>query len=410
MVEGGSTAKSTNEAIALTGAMDMDWVMWVTDDSVPETPDWDRKVLARLDGGNVVSTNDGWQAPKRMTGAVAWSGDLLRTVGYIWPPGCKHHYCDDLWEELGRETGTWLCDMNIMVRHDHASLSGIKDPTASKADSFFAEDTRTWHMWKMREKGPALDRIFTLMQSRGVNVVKPDLGGAVVMLACPTGDGRFDRVFQRSYVATRDAVRQYGGELYLAEAPFLSDIALARNKLFGAFLRSDATRCFFIDSDQGWEVKDFIRLLLAKRDFVAAASVRKTPKPTFAVNNTDEWGVPIRITHSAVDGLIEVSHVGFAFVCVTKAWAMRMSQSYVDLAFVGPDGQEDFGVFNPMIVNRRYLSEDYAACERWRAIGGKVMVAPEISMEHVGSKVWEGDWLTALEAEAERMRLSELQG
>lgn len=410
VVEGGCTSASTNQAIALTGAMDMDWVMWVTDDSLPETDMWDQKVLAQLNGCNIISTDDGWQAPKRATGCVAWSGDMLRAVGYMWPPGCQHHYCDDLIEELGRETATWYVDMNVMLRHEHAEITGKKDDTARKADSFFGADTIVWQAWKKNEKGKALDRIFNLMKTYGADVVKPDLTGELIMLACPTGDGKYDRVFQRSYVATRDAVRQYGGELYLAEAPFLADIALARNKLFGAFLRSNATKCFFVDSDQGWQVKDFIRLLMVKRDFVGVAGVRKTAKPSFAVNNTDDWGNAIQIVHSAVDGLIEVSHVGFAFVCVSKAWAVRMSQHYADLAFVGPDGQEDYAIFNPMVFNRRYLSEDYAACQRWRDIGGKVMVAPEVSLEHVGSKTWEGDWLTALANEADRQRASSLQG
>jgi hypothetical protein len=182
----------------------------------------------------------------------------------------------------------------------------------------------------------------------------------------------------------------------------VSDIALARSKLFGGFLRSDCTRAFFIDADQGWEVKDFIRLLHVKQDFVAVAGIRRTEPPTFACNNTDEHGRPLMIQHAAHDGLIEVSHVGFAFACVTREWAVRMSQGYVELAYVGAEGAEDFAIFNPMVVNRRYLSEDYAACQRWRQLGGRVYVAPEVSLEHVGKKVWRGAWLDSLAEAAQR--------
>jgi hypothetical protein len=43
----------------------------------------------------------------------------VRAVGYIFPPGLHHLYVDDVWEAIGRESGYWTTDMDVMVRHRH---------------------------------------------------------------------------------------------------------------------------------------------------------------------------------------------------------------------------------------------------------------------------------------------------
>ena len=381
-----------------------EWVGFLSDDLIPETPEWDTKLIAHLLAFGVVSCNDGAHAPKRLNGAVVWSRDLIYAVGYVYPPDLAHMFVDDVWEELGKATGVWHCDMSVMVRHAHASWGGLKDATMKRANAFTGTDQRVFEAWKRSERADAIDRIFALMAQNGIEVNRIDLRGVKIMLAVPVGDGTFDRVFMRSWVQTRDAVRQYGGDIELAEAPFMSDLCLARSKLFGAFLRSDCTHCFWVDSDQGWQVKDLIRLIAADKPFVAAAGVRKTVPPSFAVNNTDDFGNPVMIQHSADRMLIKVSHVGFAFVLTTHEWAVRMSQHYADLAYVGADGMVDYAVFNSMVVNKQYRGEDFACCQRWRDMGGEVFICPEINLEHVGCFVFQGDWLTSMAEAGDRQR------
>jgi hypothetical protein len=44
----------------------------------------------------------------------------------------------------------------------------------------------------------------------------------------------------------------------------------------------------------------------------------------------------------------------------------------------------------------RYLSEDYAFCHRWRAIGGKVWVDLECKLMHLGQHLFRGDLAESL--------------
>ena len=98
---------------------DRDWFGLIGDDNIPETPMWDRRLIERLNGWNIVSCNDGWQAPNRLGNCWVMAGPLVRLVGGVFPSGLQHLFVDDVWELLGRETGCWECLMDVTVRHAH---------------------------------------------------------------------------------------------------------------------------------------------------------------------------------------------------------------------------------------------------------------------------------------------------
>jgi hypothetical protein len=50
----------------------------------------------------------------------------------------------------------------------------------------------------------------------------------------------------------------------------------------------------------------------------------------------------------------------------------------------------------PTIRRRRYLSEDYAFCRRWRDMGGKVWVDLNCKLTHMGQHLFGGDLAESL--------------
>lgn len=396
VVKGGSCGQATREALADLFTADMEFCGWLGDDIIPETPHWDTRLISQLTGWNFLSCDDAFKAPKTAGSTMLWSGDLLRQIGYIYPPDLTHMYPDTIIEEIGRATGCWTVDMSILVRHANAERTGAKDETYAKTVSHWSEDDKAFLRWKEYDKPQAVERVLALMEEKGVQMFRPDLTGVEVMLATPCGDGKYDNLYMGSLRQTEQMVNQYGGKFRFAEMLFCSDPTMARNRIFGAFLRSTATHLFQIDDDQAWNPIDFVRFLMAGVDFIAAAGVRKVEPPSFAVNVSDELGRTIPIEVDSTRGFFKVTAVGGAFVCVTRAFAERMVQNYADLEFESAEGRTEYGIYNPMIVNRRYLSEDYAICQRWRAIGGTVWVDPTVDLKHVGTKVWSGAWITQL--------------
>ena len=370
----------------------MRWVGLVSDDLVPCTSTWDVQLLAALQGWNFVSSNDGWQAPQRMHGAVAWSGDLLRAVGYLFPPGLRHIFHDDLWEGLGRETGCWQVRMDIMCRHLHESLEGVRGPTMDSQSALWQHDEAWFRDWEKAEKAETVERVRGLMTRYGVTTMKPDFTGVSLMIGTPAIDGSYDSAYVVGLYATMKMLQENGVLVQWAEEKYTADISLARSKILGAFLRTSATHLLMIDADMGWEPEAVMRLFCAKKEFVAIAGPKKRYPLSFAANFTDRDGNPIMLTFDAMSGTMEVGEVGSAFALVTRGMAERMVAGYPELVYVGVTGDLECALFNPMIENRRYYSEDFAFCARWRALGGTVHIVPDIALKHTGSHCFSGSF------------------
>jgi hypothetical protein len=223
-----------------------------------------------------------------------------------------------------------------------------------------------------------------------MNPNKP-LDGYSVQFATPCATSSYVREYVSAFHNTTCVLIELGATVDWAEFPGCADLALARAKIFGNFLRSSHTRLFMIDDDMSWHFNDVVRILLTKKDFVGAAGPKKTAKLEFAANNCSDEGVILPTEQE--DGLALVTEVGAAFMALSKTAAQKMADAYPDLAFDGDDGVKEFAVYDPMIVGKtrkRRLSEDFAFCHRWRAIGGKIHLLPDVVLQHVGRSVWEG--------------------
>lgn len=143
------------------------------DDNIPRTEGWDMLLADVLTGSNVVSSDDGWRANQdihqgKMCGGTLWSGDLVRAVGYLFPPRLEH-FVDDLWESLGREAACWDVRMDVLVEHRHVFKLGEEhDETTKKAYARAREEHARLDEWSGTEKDVALERIRTLGQKAAV--------------------------------------------------------------------------------------------------------------------------------------------------------------------------------------------------------------------------------------------------
>lgn len=396
LVKGGSCAVAVEEARRDLMEDNTDWLMLLQDDLIPETPGWDVKVVEALNGWNIASTNDGREAPKKFTGAMAWSGDAIRALGFLYLPGTEHFFIDTAWEELALLMNNWTCLVDVMVRHARAAWTpDAADATTSRSHLAWTHDEPIFIRWQNHQRIPAAERLGQLLVQYGAASPLPDLSDVHVMVATPCGKGEYVRVFVNSLYATIDLLHQCKAKVNFIELPYCADVAAARIKLLGQFLRSDATHMLSIDDDMGWKPQDVVRLFTHNRDFVAVAGPRKTFPMTFACQKATETGAGLPLTIEGT-GLVEVTDVGFAFALVKRAVFQRVVDAHPELDYSGDDGRVEHGVFCPLVAHRRYKSEDYAFCHRYRALGGKIYVDPSISLQHVGTHTWEGRWLDEL--------------
>lgn len=120
----------------------------LSDDEFILTPGWD-KILTKAAGDwYIAHGNDHWQSQFRIHGAMTFGGELVRTIGYLSPPGMWHWYMDNFWEHLGAQCGIRKYCKDVLVEDRHY-LSGKSqyDDTYRMGESRKDQDAIVFHEW-----------------------------------------------------------------------------------------------------------------------------------------------------------------------------------------------------------------------------------------------------------------------
>jgi len=210
-----------------------------------------------------------------------------------------------------------------------------------------------------------------------------------VLIGTPCYDGRAHTWFIDSLFSTYKESLRRGIQLHAVYPSFDSLIQRARNSLFQIAVTEGWDDLFFIDSDTRWSTDDFFRVLERPEPIVGAALIKKS----------EEEGYTVKIVNKDLrrsdDGLlIEVDGVGTGFMRLTrfaieKLW--NMSDPYI------AEGKEHRMICDIRVVNRELISEDYVIANKWRSLGYKTWLDPSITIEHIGTKKYEGSFQNFIE-------------
>ena len=143
---------------------DLDWVGLGCDDLRPQTAGWDATLTARITGKNIVTCNDGQQGASRMAGITCFSGGILRSIGYMFPPGFWHTYVDNVWEDIGKSANCWTYIEEVLILHDHPFRDGklvseLSDDTSNKSYGQQARDLAAYRNWIATERDACIARV-----------------------------------------------------------------------------------------------------------------------------------------------------------------------------------------------------------------------------------------------------------
>lgn len=133
----------------------------LVDHTRPGTPGWVKILEDAAGDWNISLADDGYNRinPKsglrRIASATCFGGELIRTLGWIWPPFCVHLYGDDAIEEIGHELGlfritTAKCgDLQfetgeVKIDENHKRMY--------KGKPYALDDRDAFHKWRNLEK------------------------------------------------------------------------------------------------------------------------------------------------------------------------------------------------------------------------------------------------------------------
>jgi len=240
-----------------------------------------------------------------------------------------------------------------------------------------------------------------------------------VMIAMPNYTGMVDMLTLRSLCADVADLAQHGIAASLIDEIGNGLIGDVRAKFVSRFLADKQfTHLMMIDDDVSWVTGSIRGLLNAEEDFVCGLYPRRSDPLTFNFRSDDETNGNLSVNDK---GLIEgIWAVPAGFMLLSRACCEKMVEAYSNLIFESEkvkdvNGNEVGGytahaVFDPYFLEQGNgrppvkLGEDYAFCQRWKDIGGKIYVDPAVIMGHTGRKTFLGklgDIFVAEETESE---------
>lgn len=194
-------------------------------------------------------------------------------------------------------------------------------------------------------------------------------------------------------------------------------ITRARNNLVDSFLQSDCDALLFIDSDQGFNSRDTIKMIESGKDLIGAIV------PMKAIN----WEGAIAAHKAGKDALepytgfynvnlepdtpdftlqepMDVKEIGTGMMFISRKvfedlapHCDRYARNDEKTAAVNFSAKPIIEYFTTTISDEGILlSEDYNFCAMWKRLGNKVYAAPWVSVSHSGEYSFRGNFSQAV--------------
>lgn len=131
-------------------------------------------------------------------------------------------------------------------------------------------------------------------------------------------------------------------------------------------------KIFWIDSDIGWEITDFIKILKSEKEIISGLYFDQTMTPMFSVSSEDPTKEIDRILRSEKEQ--EIYAAGFGFIAMKHGVFEKIKRPWFECVFETVKSEEE-EFFVP-------LGEDFSWCKKARESGFKIYLDPTVSLSH----------------------------
>jgi hypothetical protein len=235
-----------------------------------------------------------------------------------------------------------------------------------------------------------------------------------VVVATPCYGGLVNQAYMLSILKLLQCASGGAFELDVVLLGGDSLITRSRSVLVSRFLdNARATHLMFIDADIAFEPEQFLRLLRLDKDFAAGAyplkqiDWRQLPKRAIGGEPLAAAGLSYvgQICEGGAlrreGGFATAKYAGTGFQLIRRQVFARLMEAHPELKFRSvhtltnetPNSDNLYALFECAIDRETgaYLSEDYAFCALWRALGGEIWLDLESKLTHAGMSSYEGD-------------------
>ena len=213
-----------------------------------------------------------------------------------------------------------------------------------------------------------------------------------VFVAVPIRDNTVDAGCCMALLANIRHLDRAGFEVELHFEPGNAYIDDARNRIAKTFLASGKDRLLFVDSDLCFSPDAFLKLLAYNADIIAGIYPMKRDENQWSITQieTDKDGFPMG---DDATGLIDAKMAPTGLMCIKRQVFERMAKEHPEWRINNNGGMMEFFARGKCFAgdNNSY-GEDVSFCKRWKEMGGKIWIYPDIDFEHVGKKAFSGNY------------------
>lgn len=244
-----------------------------------------------------------------------------------------------------------------------------------------------------------------------------------LIIGTPSNDGKCNLQYAQSLCHLVSLCKTANIKMNVVYNFHCSLIHQGRSDMISNFLHfTDATHFMFIDSDLKFDAHKVLEMLELDVDLVGGVYAKKRLEfdriKTLINDNPkiDEYTANVLSNEYAFTfldqvysegkiemnkkGLIEVSRLPTGFLMMSRKMLLEMVEKYPDHKYNLKNAEHDYqkggydgySLFDTYIDEAGdFISEDFAFCDRWREIGGKVWLYPDVDINHIGSYEFKGN-------------------
>lgn len=162
-------------------------------------------------------------------------------------------------------------------------------------------------------------------------------------------------------------------------------IQKSRNNLVKQFMDSNCDMLFFIADDLEYSPEAMLEVIETPGDLVVGSYRLKSDDVQFGTHpNTGVHNSPL----VREDGCIDCKWAQTGFMRINRNVFEEIAKAHPELSFYGVKDDKKINVsydyFPQGVKNHVWMGEDYAFCELWTDLGGKVWIVPDLYLTHHG--------------------------
>ncbi len=177
-------------------------------------------------------------------------------------------------------------------------------------------------------------------------------------------------------------------------------VTRGRHVLMYEFLKSTCTHMLFWDSDiECLDPTTVGQLIMTGHDVIGGACPFRDNSGRVVTNLLAEDRERKQISTDD-HGCVRVSEVGTGFMMLRREAIVQLCMEHPELFYRAdlPSYMDKpmWALFDTVIENERYLSEDYFFCKLWRETGGECHILASAEFRHYGTVGCEGSFMESL--------------